>query len=561
MEGVKVPNSLLVSGLTGTEADEEVYDFLKEYGSIQRTIPVDLSQSELGLQVIVEYTHGAGVQALSSSLPYELTSKALKDTTYQIKALASIYAPAVSQSATEVYLTELKEIAKQSGKDFADVLSAELSRISERVGQDDPESREETTDLIDDVQGHVSGTPAQVSPQPSALSPQHVHIPELDPAPSQQPHIEKTQPTLNLTDLYPSDLQKVVIEHIVKHEDSATQAHASLRLRPFSGRSPRPNNEIDYETWRSNADFLLRDTQQSDLFKSRKILDSLLSPAADIVKHLTPNSSPSMYLDILDSAYGTVVDGDNLYAKFLNTLQNYGEKSSAYLQRLQVMLSTTFRRGGVSATDLDSQLLKQFCRGRWNNTLISELKLEQKKQNPPTFAELLLLLRTEEDKRDSKACRMKQYFGASKQKVSSHFQGACAQCAEECTTSAHEHNETKLEIQSLKKQIAHLQSHLQRITQKGNKSHSKKTPPRNVTIKPSAENAQQMQPNSHNADNHPRNKPRPWYCFRCGEDGHIKPQCEADPNPSLVASKRKLLKEKQMEWEEKNGLSQSAPLN
>lgn len=201
-KGVKVPNSLLISGLTGTETDEEVYDFLKEYGSIQRTIPVDLPQSELGPQVIVEYTYGVAVETLSPSLPYELTSKARKDTTYQIKALASIYTPAVSQSATEVYLTKLKEISKHSGKDFADVLSAELSRISQRVGRDDPESREETTDLIDDVQGRASGIPAQVSPRPSALTPQHVHTPEPDPAPSQQFHIGKTQPTLNLKDIY-----------------------------------------------------------------------------------------------------------------------------------------------------------------------------------------------------------------------------------------------------------------------------------------------------------------------------------------------------------------------
>ncbi|KAF7647554.1 hypothetical protein LDENG_00170760 [Lucifuga dentata] len=146
-----------------------------------------------------------------------------------------------------------------------------------------------------------------------------------------------------------------------------------------------------------------------------------------------------MYLDILDSAFGTVEDGDDLYAKFLNTLQNYGEKSSVYLQQLQVMLNTTLSRGGVNATDLDSQLLKQFCRGCWDNTLISELKLEQKKHSPPTFAELLLLLRTEEDKCDSKACRMKQHFGASRQKVSSHFHSAYAQCAGECSTSPQRH--------------------------------------------------------------------------------------------------------------------------
>ncbi|RXN36763.1 zinc finger CCHC domain-containing 12-like protein [Labeo rohita] len=113
-----------------------------------------------------------------------------------------------------------------------------------------------------------------------------------------------------------------------------------------------------------------------------------------------------MYLEILDSAFGTVEDGDDSFAKYLNTVQDNGEKPSAYLQRLQVMLNTAFRR-----------------------------ELEQKKQNPPTFAELLLLLRTAEDKRTSKASRMKQYFSASKQKVSSHYQGVYFQYEEECIPS------------------------------------------------------------------------------------------------------------------------------
>lgn len=121
--GVKIPNSVLVSGLIDTEADEDLYDFLKQYGSIQRKIPVDLPQSEPGLQVIIEFTYGTALQSLSSILPYKLASKTQTDITYHIKTLASVYTPEVSQSATRMYLSELKEIAKQSGKDFADVLA------------------------------------------------------------------------------------------------------------------------------------------------------------------------------------------------------------------------------------------------------------------------------------------------------------------------------------------------------------------------------------------------------------------------------------------------------
>lgn len=37
-----------------------------------------------------------------------------------------------------------------------------------------------------------------------------------------------------------------------------------------------------------------------------------------------------------------------------------------------------------------------------------------------------------------------------------------------------------------------------------------------------------------------RTKPKPWYCFRCGEDGHIATNCNDPPNPTLVSVKRNL---------------------
>jgi len=45
-------------------------------------------------------------------------------------------------------------------------------------------------------------------------------------------------------------------------------------------------------------------------------------------------------------------------------------------------------------------------------------------------------------------------------------------------------------------------------------------------------------------------KPRPWYCFRCGEDGHIAPSCNNEANPELVEKKRRELKQKQEAWEQ-----------
>lgn len=53
--------------------------------------------------------------------------------------------------------------------------------------------------------------------------------------------------------------------------------------------------------------------------------------------------------------------------------------------------------------------------------------------------------------------------------------------------------------------------------------------------------------------------PKPGFCFRCGEDGHIKPQCENSPNPVLVSAKRKQFNEKKQRWQ--NQTSHTEHLN
>lgn len=552
---VKIPNSVIVSGIAGTETDEELYDFLKQYGPIQRGIPVDSAEPASDKQIIVEYVYGTAMQSLLPSLPHRLNSKTQTDVTYHIRALASVYTPVASKTATQTYLSELKDIAKLTGKDFAAVLREELSIISESVDLDQSETQDEDNEQNSpDTPGQYGPeNAAQASPQPSTAPEQHVQHHWFPPLSK-----EKPQPALKLSDVNPPDIQKVIVEHIVRNEDSALQVHTSLRLRPFSGRFPRSNNEVDYETWRSNVELLLKDTTQSDLYKSRKLLESLLSPAIDIVKHLTPESPLIAYLEILDSAFGTVEDGDDLFAKYLNTMQDNGEKPSAYLQRLQVMLNTTLRRGGVTASDLDRHLLRQFVRGCWDNILIAELQLEQKKQNPPTFAELLLLLRIAEDKRTSKASRMKRHLNIAKPRVSSYYQGIYVQNEEDCNPSqpALDH---RSEIQDLRKQIADLQSQLTRITQKD--SRKAKSAARPVAPQTAITPTSQRPHHSRDVNNNTSNRPRPWYCFRCGEDGHTKPQCESEPNPSLVAEKRKQLREKQLTWDIENGASKPDHLN
>ncbi|XP_067254980.1 zinc finger CCHC domain-containing protein 12-like [Chanodichthys erythropterus] len=372
----------------------------------------------------------------------------------------------------------------------------------------------------------------------------------------------------------------MIIEHIVK-SDGASTSSASFRLRVFSGKVPRPIGEVDYETWRNSVELILQDPSLSDLHRSRKILDSLLPPASEIVKQLGAKALPAAYLDVLDSAFDTVEDGDDLFAKFLNTLQNAGEKPSLYLQRLYTNLLKVMKRGGIPVDEADRQLLKQFCRGCWDDTLIAKLQLEQKRNEPPPFPELLLQLRSEENKYSTKESRMKQHLGVQRQRASSHVVTANPFDLNHNEVSEH------TEVAELKKQIAKLQSQLAKQRSKPTRQSElpsndpvlelkqqvtelqsqmaklrvqKNSEPKSNSSKSKQTNTQ-VRKDPPTADHKQPHRPKPGYCFRCGEDGHVVSICENDPNPSLVTDKRKQLRERQVLWDSQYGPSASGTLN
>lgn len=75
------------------------------------------------------------------------------------------------------------------------------------------------------------------------------------------------------------------------------------------------------------------------------------------------------------------------------------------------------RRGGIEEKYRDHCILKQFCRGCYNNYLIASLQLEKREAQPTTFAELVVLIQTEEGMHASNEVRMKKHIGLPKPPV------------------------------------------------------------------------------------------------------------------------------------------------
>lgn len=95
--------------------------------------------------------------------------------------------------------------------------------------------------------------------------------------------------------------------------------------------------------------------------------------------------------------------------------------------------------------------------------------------------------------------------------------------------------------------MAQLQAQIASLKASLNSNQMSAKPNKKTNAKPKAPTVEET---SSPTESKTTKKPRPWYCFKCGEDGHIVPSCSNEANPELVERKRKELKLKQAAWEE-----------
>lgn len=628
-ENVTVSNAVLVSGLALTEADQYVEAYLLRYGSIKRNLLIDDPTSKFHRNAIVEFAQCTAMQNLGPLLPLTFVCPSDLNVTFHIHPLDIMCPQADTSEVTKGYLEELQAIASASGKSFQDVLQEELAKIHQVSASEKEPAESQGESYCNVGDGFLSpggSNPPRLSDEKLELkSPVGENTSTATPLqsePSGAIPATLVSPGISASILDTPTVQRVVVEHIVKANEAASSQQALIRLRAFSGKIPRPGNEPDFDTWRASVDLLMTDPSISDLHRTRKILDSLLPPAADIVKHVSPKSLPAVYLELLESVYGSVEDGDELLAKFMSTLQNHGEKPSTYLHRLQVLLSTAIRRGGISESERDSCLLKQFCRGCWDNGLITDLQLEKRKSNPPSFAELVVLIRTEEDKHASKEERMRKHLGLNKHcpapskfrmsthQISAHpcdpldvdhagatlLKQVCELQAQVSSLQKHSGQKDKTvqakpdEVSALKKAVTELQAQVSAMKTAATAKKKNdvevaeiadlKRQIADLKVQISApemhRNCSEKFPQSRDYHKHklpesgatewsrngqmPDSRPRPGYCFRCGEDGHLASSCGNAPDPSKVAEKRQKLRERQAQWDSHHAAAMK-PLN
>lgn len=240
----------------------------------------------------------------------------------------------------------------------------------------------------------------------------------------------------HLTFTIPSQAQKVIVEHVVKHDMSHIEYLPSKHeMRTFSG-NPSKTGEVNFSTWRLYAKQLMRDPFLTESQKRRLTLNSLLPPALNVALSVGDNAPLKLYLHELEKAYGNVTGGEELYIQFVETHQQNNESSSEYLRRLHTLMQEVMEKKGLAGRHADTQLLKQFIRGCWDETLISQLRLRETLSDPSMdmigYSDFLFKVRSCEQERRMKENRRSRCLGATPVKARSHIQHNL-ELSEKCT--------------------------------------------------------------------------------------------------------------------------------
>lgn len=538
---------LYVTGVDKNCTNEDITSLFEVNGEIAKIIRVPDEPDQPTGRVLVQYSSESSVLRINPDSLGELPDPKDPSMTWCVRTVRDICQESLGRELALRYMEELNAIAGSGRVGFMLALQDELQSL--QLHSNDMRDAEANPHTTVRSPGHDNSEIANVESGSAESIRSQTMTPNVSPlyVPTKQIHVDESM-------INPPHVQKVVVEHVIRNES----AHSPLRhtrIRTFSGRTPKPNGEVDYETWRAQVDLLLSDPFFSDPQKARMILESLLSPAADIVKPLGLNSSPSSYLNQIESAFGVVEDGEELFATFLNLNQNAGEKPSVYLQRLHTLLTRAISRGGASAADSRKHLLRQFCRGCWDQPMIVGLQLEHCKDNPPAFSELLLSVRTEEDKRAAKLDRMKKHLGSTKAAAHAHSVYGIPVNVElqpESTNKCQQDETQKLkgEIAALKRQVAYLSK----------KAETKRSEIKPVKVSNESTVAGECLVASSRETSDSMAIPKPWFCFKCGGDGHIAVHCSEEPNPELVRKKNSQLRERREKYRKLHETSQSLNL-
>lgn len=354
----------------------------------------------------------------------------------------------------------------------------------------------------------------------------------------------------------PESIIRAVGDLLEKTKPSG-DSNAYRRLRMFSGIIPIPAGEESFENWLEQARMMISECECSEKEKRRRILESLKGPAFDIVKVVrfsSPEASAFEYLEALENTFGSSESGEDLYFAFRLLRQFPKEMLSDFLTRLEKSLTKVVQKEGLMSQSMDRARIEQLIRGASadSDLMLLQLRLRERKAKPPGFLELLNEIKTAEEnelarrrigmpvkslnlKADSavdsdvvnklrtelQELKLKMRKDSSKVPADSMKTDSAAEKLEkkrENTRGDTEVEELKMQIQKLNKRLE-----VMSINSTAEQIQTKRPNYREMPLRRNAE--RRLQPKED------------FFCYHCGEDGHIATKCKATENTGKVIQK------------------------
>lgn len=354
----------------------------------------------------------------------------------------------------------------------------------------------------------------------------------------------------------PESIIRAVGEILEKTTKHPGDSNAYRRLRTFSAVVPTPMGEENMDNWMEQARLMITECECSEKEKRRRIIESVKGPAMEIIRAVrfsTPEASAEQYLEAIESTFGSSESGEDLYFKFRSMRQNVGETLSEFLRRIEKALNKVVERDGISPSLVDKVRVEQLIRGAVHaDMLLLQLGLRERKSRPPSFLGLLKEIREAEENeaarhRVTAKAKTIQYHEDERispsiiqelrmeiQELRSQLNSgdskpasAAAMVLKAKERSAKPKETDDLEIQALRKQVQQLQQQLVGLS-----VNQTQPPPlpeaKSIYFQSQAVSASGIKPSRSKDD---------YFCYRCGEDGHIATKCQAAPNSEQVIQK------------------------
>lgn len=362
-------------------------------------------------------------------------------------------------------------------------------------------------------------------------------------------------PAATLQASTPEAIIRAVGDLLQNTSKPASDNSSYRRLRTFSGVVPTPPGEEQLENWILQARLMIEEYDRPDREKKIRIMESVKGPALEIlqaVRFNNPEATPQEYIDVIENTFDTPETGEELYFAFRMLCQHRGEKLSEFLRRMERSLSKVVKRGGLSPALIDKARLDQLIKGATGSDLmLLSLRLRERKDNPPTFLQLLNEVRIEEEHEASrrrlnlnKVVHVKSATvptGAHVENLRLEIQGLKTQVSDLTTAAGvpgvHSPGAASTEnveadglgedknFQALKKEVVRLRKQISVMSVNPSKGVAVPSPRHHGSPTHLQRGARALRDPSH------------FFCYRCGEDGHISTKCKAPENHPKVIQK------------------------